>query len=631
VSIDLTPSMPVSGLHPVEGLERAADLIVRNGRIYTGDRARPAASAVAIRDGLFVAVGDDGEAARHMGSTTRMVDAMGRRVIPGLNDSHQHVIRAGLHFLLELRWDGVKSLHTALAMLREQAERTPPGQWVRIVGGWSKEQFTEQRLPTIAELNQAAPETPTIVTHLYQSALLNRAALAALRFNRGMPDPPGGQFVRDHAGQPTGLLLAAPSAMIIYTTLAKTPGLSVDDQLASTRYLLHELNRFGLTSAIDAAGGFQSFPDNYRSVMALAEAGDLSVRLAYYLFPQTPGQELADMRRWIEMVRPGDGDGWLRCNGAGENLAWSLNDFENFAEPRPELPPVSRSELDAAARLLLSNGWGFRLHATYDETIRGDLDVFERIAADGEWPDGTRWLFDHAETVSQSSLERIQALGGAIGVQHRMAYQGAVFAERYGPERAASAPPIRAMLDQGLRVGAGTDAPRVSSYNPWISLSWLVTGRTVGGLQLYGPENLVSRQVALDMYTTAGADFSGEGDLKGTISVGKYGDLAILSADYFGVPDQDISRIESVVTVVGGKIVYSAGDYEGLAAPLPDIPLAWSPVAHFGAYQQTPTTGLRQAQGFLDAANESEDERQWRQRRGKVAPVASEAARDGCL
>jgi predicted amidohydrolase YtcJ len=330
------------------------------------------------------------------------------------------------------------------------------------------------------------------------------------------------------------------------------------------------------------------------------------------------------------MVRPGDGDEWLRCNGAGECLAWSLNDYENFAEPRPQLADTAAAELDAAARLLLSNGWGFRLHATYDETIRADLEVFERIAADGGWPDGTPWLFDHAEMVSQSSLERINSLGGAVGVQHRMAYQGGTFVQRYGSQRAESAPPIKAMLDMGLRVGAGTDAPRVSSYNPWVALSWLVTGQTVGGLQLYPEANRVSRETALDMYTTSGAAFSGESDLKGTISVGKYGDLAVLSADYFSVPDEDISRIESVLTVVGGKIVYSAGDYDDVAAPLPAIPLHWSPVRHFGAYQQAARSGVRQACALQGAAAESEDERHWREQRDDMPIAVSPAARGGC-
>jgi len=625
-----TPSVPVNGMRPIEGLKGPADLVVRNAKIYTGDRRQPTATALAIRDGAFIAVGDEADVAPHVGASTRIVDAHGRRVIPGLNDSHQHVIRTGLRYLLELRWDGVPSLDIALRMLREQAERTPPGQWVRVIGGWSSEQFAEQRIPTIGELNQAAPDTPVVVTHTYQAVLLNRAALQAMGYTRDTPDPPGGQFVRSHAGVPTGLLLAAPSPMIIYSTLAKTPDPSPEEQLISTRYLLHELNRFGLTSAMDAAGGFQSFPENYSCVVELAEEGELSLRLAYYLFPQTPGQELDDFKRWMEMVQPGDGDRWLRCNGVGENLVWATADYENFAEPRPELPQNAAQELDTAARLLLGNGWGFRMHATYDESIRAALDVFERIDADGAWPGDIRWMFDHAETVSPRSLERIKALGGAVSVQHRMAYQGLAFARRYGPERAAVAPPIRAMLDQGLRVGAGTDAPRVSSYNPWLSLSWLVTGRTVGGAQLYPPENRVSREVALDMYTTAGAEFSGESDVKGTISVGKYGDLAVLSADYFTVPDEDIARIESLLTVVDGRIVYSAGEYEDVAPPLPPIPFEWSPIAHFGAYQQSPPPGVRQAEALTEAVAESAEHRTWREGRGEIGANVLHVGHHGC-
>lgn len=611
-------SMPVAGLTPSADSDAPADLVVRNARVFTGDRQRPAASAVAIRGGRILAVSDDHGMARHVTTSTRVVDAVGRRVIPGLIDSHMHVIRTGLHYLLELRWDGVRSLRRALAMLREQASRTPDGQWVRVVGGWSKDQFAEQRLPTISELNAAAPDTPVMVTHLYQSVLLNQAGLRAAGINRDTPEVPGGQIVRDHAGEPTGVLLAAPAAGLLYATIGKAPVLDEPGQLESTRHFLHELNRFGLTSAIDAAGGFQSFPEHYAAVTRLAEQAALSVRLAYHLFPQVAGQELDDLRRWIASVRPGDGDEWLRLNGAGENLAWSAADFENFAEPRPELAGHAAGDLEAAARLLVENGWPFRLHATYDETIRMDLGVFDKI---GGFPNGVRWLFDHAETISPESIDRVAALGGAISVQHRMAYQGRAFTERYGRERAAVAPPTRAMLDRGLTVAAGTDAPRVSSYNPWIALEWLIRGRTIGGLQLYRADNLLDRETALRLYTHAGAELTGEADRKGVIAPGYLADLAILSDDYFTVPAEDISRIESVLTIVGGKIVYSAAEYEGLAAAPPPITPEWSPVAHYGGYHQPaePITqpGARQAKTVAEAAIDSEEQRQWR------------AARDG--
>ncbi|WP_199844683.1 amidohydrolase [Streptomyces sp. DSM 15324] len=616
--------MPVGGLVP-RAPGNAADLVVRNAKIHTGDPVRPQAGAIAIREGRITVVGDDHDVAAQVGPATTVVDALGRRMVPGLNDSHLHVIRGGLNYVLELRWDGVPTLRQGLAMLREQAARTPRGQWVRVVGGWSAEQFAERRLPTVAELNAAAPDTPVFVLHLYQSAVLNRAALRAAGYTRDTPDPKGGQIVRGRGGEPTGMLLAAPSALILYSTLAKAPVLDGEDKKTSTRHFLRELNRFGLTSAIDAAGGFQNFPDNYSTVAELAKAGQLSLRIAYHLFPQTAGQEIDDLARWIGMARPEDGDEWLRLNGAGENLTWAAADFENFTQPRPELTDYE-AEFEKAVRLLMENGWGFRLHATYDETIRRDLAVFEKLAAEGLFPAGNRWLFDHAETVSADSLDRIAALGGALSVQNRLSFQGEAFLRRYGPGAAADAPPVRAMLERGLTVGAGTDATRVSTYNPWVALHWLVTGRTVGDLVLRPPHNRVDRRTALAMFTEAGAALTGEEGIKGVLRPGFLGDLAVLSEDYFTVPEQDIAHIESLLTVVGGRIVHAAAEYEGLDEELPPVSPAWSPVAHFGGYRATPVTGLsgaRQAELLGQAVAESEQHRQWRVRRGLAAETES--------
>lgn len=560
-----------------------ADVIITGGHIATMDEQRPLASAVAIKDGRFMAVGSDQDVMAYRGDRTQVIDVGGRTVVPGLNDSHIHIIRGGLNYNMELRWDGVPSLADALRMLGEQVQRTPPPQWVRVVGGWSEFQFAERRMPTLDELNEIAPDTPVFILHLYDRALLNRAALRAVGYTKDTPEPPGGTIERDKSGNPTGLLIAKPNALILYSTLAKGPKLSYDDQINSTRHFMRELNRLGITSTIDAGGGFQNYPEDYAVINELARLGQLTLRIAYNLFTQRPKQELDDFSRWIKMTKPGQGDDFYRMNGAGEMLVFSAADFEDFLEPRPDLPPAMESELKAVVTLLVQSRWPFRLHATYDESITRFLNVFEEVNREIPF-NGLRWFFDHAETISERNIERVKALSGGIAVQHRMAYQGEYFVNRYGAKAAESAPPISSMLKMGVPVAAGTDATRVASYNPWIALHWLVSGKTVGGTQLYTAANRLDRATALRLYTTAGAWFSDEEGKKGAIVPGQLADLAVLSADYFSVPEEQIKSLESVLTIVGGKIVYASGEFQSLApAPLPISP-DWSPVAKFGGY-----------------------------------------------
>ncbi|MBL8213818.1 MAG: amidohydrolase [Bryobacterales bacterium] len=564
-----------------------ADVIYFNGQLTTLDPARPHATAVAIRDGRFMAVGFDEVILLLAGEDTRLVDLRRRTVIPGLNDSHLHLIRGGLNFNMELRWDGVPSLDDALRMLEEQARRTPPPQWVRVVGGWTGQQFAERRLPTLEEINQATGDTPCFILHLYDRAWLNGAALRLCGYTRDSANPPGGEIQRDARGNPTGLLVARPNASILYSTLAKAPKLNPDDAANSTRHFMREMNRLGLTSAIDAGGGFQNYPEDYQVVDKLAANEELTVRLAYNLFPQRPKQEREDFARWVRMTKPGAGSDSYRVNGAGEMLVFSAADFEDFVEPRPELARGMEGELEQVVRVLAANRWPFRLHATYNESITRMLGVFEKVNRDIPF-DGLHWFFDHAETIDDRNMERVRRLGGGIAIQHRMAYQGEAFVERYGREAARQTPPFRRMMGLGLPVGAGTDATRVASYNPWVALYWLTTGRTVGGTPLYGESNLLSREEALRLYTQGSSWFSTEQDRKGTITCGQFADFTALSANYFAVPDEEIKTIESVLTVVGGAVVYGAEEFAVLDPPLPPVSPDWSPVRYYGGYYRAP-------------------------------------------
>src|SRR5215475_6474527 len=281
----------------------SADLILTNGRFTTLDRSNPSASAVAITDGVFTAVAEEKDVMPLADASTRIIDLNGRCALPGLIDNHLHIIRGGLNFNMELRWDGVRSLSDAMAMLKRQVAITPPPQWVRVVGGFTAHQFEEKRLPTIEEINAVAPDTPVFLLHLYDRALLNAAALRAAGYSENTPDPPGGEIVHDANGNPTGLLLAKPNAGILYATLAKGPKLPFEYQLNSTRHFMRELNRLGVTSVIDAGGGFQNFPEDYKVISKLDEEGLLTVRLAYNLFTQKPKAEKDDFLNWTKVSK----------------------------------------------------------------------------------------------------------------------------------------------------------------------------------------------------------------------------------------------------------------------------------------------------------------------------------------
>jgi predicted amidohydrolase YtcJ len=560
------------------------DLILHRGLFTTLDRGNPTASAVAIKDGVFTAAGRENDVMKLAGASTKIIDLKGRRVLPGLIDNHLHIIRGGLNFNMELRWDGVWSLAEAMAMLKKQVAITPPPQWVRVVGGFTEHQFAEKRLPTIDELNAAAPDTPVFILHLYDRAMLNAAALRVVGYTRNTPAPPGGEIVRDAKGKPTGLLLAKPNANILYATLAKGPKLPFEYQVNSTRHFMRELNRLGVTGAIDAGGGFQNYPEDYAVIQKLSDEGQLTIRLAYNLFTQKPKSEKQDFLNWTSTSKYKQGTDYFRHNGAGEMLVFSAADFEDFRVPRPDMPPEMEGELEDVVRILVQNKWPWRLHATYDETISRSLDVFEKVNQDTPLQ-GLNWFFDHAETISDRSIDRIAALGGGIAVQHRMAYQGEYFVERYGLGAAEATPPVRKILDKGVKVSAGTDATRVASYNPWVALAWLVTGKTVGGMRLYPQRNCLDRETALRMWTENVTWFSNEEGKKGRIQAGQFADLIVPDRDFFSCADNEIAGTTSDLTMIGGRIVYGAGDFEALdgMAPPPAMP-DWSPVRSFGGY-----------------------------------------------
>lgn len=565
----------------------ATDLIITNGKVATMTREGAFAQAVAMKDGKITAVGSNASVLKLKTAATQVIDADGKTVIPGLNDSHLHIIREGLNYNAELRWDGVTSLKKAMQMLKEQAARTPDGAWIKVVGGWNEFQFEEKRLPTLEEINEAVPDKPVFLLYLYGLGFLNKKGIATLgytaetRFKDGVVE-------LGADGKPTGKLIAKPNAMILYTTLAKTTVLPRDEQLNSTIQYYRDLNRLGLTSAIDASGGGQAYPDDYAVSLELAKDGKLTVRTSYYLFAQKPGKELEDYQRWLAHTKPDKNEHLFYANGyntegGGENLVWSAADFENFLEPRPDMPHEMEGELEPVLRLLIKNRWPFRIHATYDESIDRDLAVIEKVNKDLPL-NGLRWFFDHAETISDRQLKRVKALGGGIAVQNRMYFQGEHYWKQYGAQT-RQMPPIKKMLEMNIPVGLGTDGTRVSSYGPWPSIYWAVTGKTAGGLKLWQPQDVLSRYQALKLMTRGSAWMSGEEKLKGTLAKGQYADVVILPQDYFSMDVEQIKNLESALTIVNGKVVYAGEQFKQLAPPALEVKPDWSPVKHYSGYQ----------------------------------------------
>lgn len=589
-----------AGFAPVFATSRTADMIVENGNVFTGDAYKPFVEAFAVKDGRILATGTKQEIAVFKAAGTQVIDAGRRTVIPGLNDSHLHAVRGGRFYASELRWDGLTSLARGLDMIAEQAKRTPPGEWVRVVGGFSPFQFTEKRMPTREELDRVAPNTPVFVMLLYSQGLMNKAGLDALGITPQTKAPKGTRYEVGSDGQLTGRLLCEPYPNILYQTIGQLPPLTEQQQAISTQHWYRELNRHGLTSAIDAGGGGHLFPRDYTGTQAMAEAGAMPLRLSYFLFPQRPGKELEDFQAWGNAYNVGTNsaqtlNGFV-LEGGGELLAFKASDYENFLADRPDFTQTEGWDTDLynVVQYLVANRWPFRIHATYDQSIQAMLGVFEKVHRDEILAGrpgftGIRWAFDHAETVRPETILRIKRLDGAVALQGRMAYGGEYFLDRYGREATFNTPPVNDLLAAGVPVGLGTDGTRVASYHPWSTLYWITTGKTVGGTEVLGAHQRLSRTKALQLYTSGSAYFSGEEQLKGRLTPGQYADFAILSDDYFNVPDERIRSIESVLTVTDGRAVYGTGPFAELATPLPPLIPAWSPVNSYGGFQAVGT------------------------------------------
>jgi predicted amidohydrolase YtcJ len=528
-------------------IAQTADTVLINGKIVTADAKGAIHQALAIRDGRIVAMGSSAAIQREIGRATRMIDLGGRTVIPGLIDSHMHAIRAALSYSTEVHWFGAPSLEDALGRLREAARKARPGDWLVVAGGWTEEQFRERRRPTQAELLAAAPDNPVYVQWMYGWAMLTPAAYKALGINAEADLPGGGRFERDAEGRPTGAIVGG-----IVPLFDKLPRPTYAQKVEGIKKFFRELNRVGLTGVIDP-GGFNMSPEEYVPLFEVWRKRQLTVRMNYSYFAQKRGRELEEFRELTQLLPMGYGDEMLKFNGIGERVTFGMYNNDQPSE-------ADKEQFHQAARWAAERGMTLTQHWHGDASAHHLLEVFERV--DREFPIGRlRWSIAHLNDASEATLRRMQALGVGWAIQGAMLFDG----ERELKARGAAAlnrmPPMRTALKVGTAMSAGTDAHRVANYNPFVALRWMLDGKSAGGVALRGPEETPDRLQALRMYTQGSAWFAHDEARRGALGIGKLADLAVLNGDYLGVPVAEIGDLHSLLTMVGGKVVYAEGSF----------------------------------------------------------------------
>jgi predicted amidohydrolase YtcJ len=534
---------------------QTADTVLFNGKVLTVDRDFSVQEAIAISQGRVLATGTTADIKKLADDKARMIDLGGRTVIPGLTDGHIHGIRAALTFGTEVNWIGVPTLKEALDRIRQAANAQAPGSWIVVAGGWTEEQFAEKRRPSPQDVAEAAPDSPVYIQHLYDWLLLSPKAMEALNIHSDADVTPAGKLELGSDAKPTGIIDANGNALgKIFDRLPKP---SLEQQVEGSKRFFHEMNALGVTGIVDG-GGVSMYPANYQAVFRLWHDRQLTLRVAYHLCAPKPGSELADLQNLTQLLPQGFGDGMLHFNGPGEILIWA--DWTDG-----DITADGKAKLGELLRWAASKGYTIQLHWNPDRTVHDLLDVIEDINKDYPVRD-LRWTVLHLYNASEDSLKRMKALGLIWGVQDGLYFGGERLQKEAGVEAAKQMPRIATAMKFGLTVAGGTDAHRVSSYNPFVALQWYLDGTTIGGTPTRGDSEAPSRRQALEMYTRNSAFMANDDDKRGTLEAGKFADLAVLSADYLTAPVKEIGKIRSLLTMVDGKAVYASEPFAALAS-----------------------------------------------------------------
>ncbi|MDX2079987.1 MAG: amidohydrolase [Terrimicrobiaceae bacterium] len=565
-----------------------ADLIVFNAAIFTGNLAQPEASALAVKKGRIYSVGTDDEILDLRDSGTTVIDAGGRRLIPGINDAHIHLLNE-VSSNFNVRWEGVPTLQRALEMLSEQAKRTPQGHWVKVIGGWSPYQFPENRFPTMDELRAAVPNRPLFVQYAYNRGFMNEQGIAALGVGtERFPDLEVIDFEKDGRGNFTGIVNGDTFGFVAMETLFPQP--SFEEQASSMVETIYSLNRFGVTSVFDC--GSRGYPEAHTIPEALMQENRFHLRLSFVDMQWGSSANMVDAEiRAVTKTSPmSPGQNLLPALAHGhvyrgvKALDPQVHDHENFDRPAVVLDRarIRRHVVEDIAKLVRRR-MPFRMHISYNENITPFLDAIEEMNSTTPL-DGLKWSIEHAETITPENIDRVKKLGGGIALDPKMALHGDGFIKTHGREKALSTPRLRHLVDSGIPLAMTTDAFRASSFNPWLAISWMVSGKSVSGSEVLAEDNRLNRVEALSLFTRGAAWFTDAESELGRIAPGYLADFALLDRDCLSVAENEIKSVTSVLTVIDGRVVFGAQDFEVLVPPLPDIVPTWSPVKFYGGY-----------------------------------------------
>jgi predicted amidohydrolase YtcJ len=529
------------------------DLLLINGKIITQDRALSVKEALAVEAGHIAATGSTIELRKLAGPATKVIDLGGRTVIPGLIDSHIHAIRAGFRYATEVSWEGAASLGDAFERLKSAAAHAKPNAWLIVAGGWTPRQFAEDRRPTEAEIAAAVSGHPVYIQLFYGYALINAEGRDRLGLKTDTDLPAGAKFEHDREDESTGWIVGkGPAIIALYSRLPKP---SIEEAIDGTRHFLRELSALGLTGVIDP-GGHNLAPEDYAALFHLWRAHELPLRVVYSIFAPRPRTELEDFQATTQFLSMGIGDDWLRFNGIGECITWGMYNSDTPSE-------ADKEEFYRVARWAADQGLTLTVHWNNDRSVHHLLEVFERV--NRKVPIAPlRWSIAHLHDASDASLQRMKALGVGWLMQDGLYFAAPSYIAEQGEAQMQRSPPIGSALRLDLTVGGGTDANRVMIENPFVSLRWMLDGLTVDGVETRTAREIPTREEALRIYTEGSAWFAHDENRRGRLVPGMLADLAVLSDDYFTVPISDIAKIKSLLTMVGGQIVYASDPFSSL-------------------------------------------------------------------